>query len=285
MTVNVTLSQGNQSIDIPLIAQGGENLITRTVGKPELAFRNGGELQPRFQDQYSGIQGLEIVGQFYESDAYAQATKLADFIKSAYQSPISFDVPLGEYDTPFDVTPAIGADSALTLTYQPGRRDWVIVELSLSQVDSVRSSTSQGASTPTTTGNGPIQLKDAKDVRSVDIETGVVVERSVGRPNDSENRKPNAVSPIYVYKRGDATDTFEIGFQNVSDPVDATNRLYDLFSNPLGSTGLRLDFGGLYGLGEFSVVPSGSGALRHIRAAGEQGVIQYPVLSLRRVRN
>lgn len=283
--VDVTLTQDGNSVTIPLIAQGGENLITRTVGKPELSFRNGGELQPRFQDQRSGIQGIQIVGQFTESDAYSKATELANFIKSAYQSPISFDVPLGEYDTPLSVAPAIGNDTALTLTYQPGRRDWIIVELNLSQVDSVRSSTSQSATTPTTTGNGPIQIGDQKGVRTVDLSTDVVVERSVGRPNDSEQPRTNSRRPVYIYKQGNAFDGFEIGFQNLTNPVDATSKLYELFSNPLGTSPLSLDFNGIYGLGDFDVVPNGSGALRHVRAAGEQGVIQYPVLSLRRARN
>lgn len=116
------------------------------------------------------------------------------------------------------------------------------------------------------------------------METDVVVERSVGRPNDSEQKRVNTPQPAYTYKRGNAFDGFEIGFQNLTNPVDVTTDLYDLFSSPLGTTPLTLNFDGIYGLGEFSVVPDGSGALRHIRAAGEKGVVQYPVLSLRRVR-
>jgi hypothetical protein len=269
---------------VPLVSRGGEVLISRDVGKTDLSIRKGGFLNPRFQDQYSGVQNLTISGQYTDSDAYSQAIEIADQIKSQYQSAISFTASgLDEFqpdgfESALDVVPAIGSETPLSITYEPGRRNWVEIQLSLSQVNSVRSNGSLGASTPTGTGNGPIELE------GIPLDTDVTVERQVGRPQDSENRRPNSRSPIYVYKQQRAFDGFEIRYTNVDDPTTDVSQLYDLFSQPLGTTPLTLDFNGLYGLGSFNVVPQGSQSLRHIRVAGREGTIEVPAIALRRVR-
>jgi len=269
---------------IPLVSRGGDVLISRDVGKTDLQVRKGGELQPRFQDQYSGIQNITLSGQYTDSDAYSQVIELADLIKSQYEGPIRLTMAgLDEYDpdgfrSDWDVAPSIGSETPLTITYEPGRKNWVEVQLTLSQIDSVRSNGSLSANTPTATGTGPITLE------GIELSPDITVERSVGRPQDSQNRRPNTESPIYVYKRARAFDGFEIRYTNVENPEPEIQQLYNLFAQPLGTTPLTLNFNGLYGLGSFNVIPQGSQALRHIRVAGREGTVEVPAISLRRVR-
>jgi hypothetical protein len=89
--------------------------------------------------------------------------------------------------------------------------------------------------------------------------------------------------PTYYDKTKTAYEGFEIQMQFNDSAVTESNNLADLFRDKLSYDSLTLDFQGLYGLGAFDVVPSGSGALRHVREAGRKDQIITPTISLRRV--
>lgn len=273
-------SPTNDSVTLPLLSTGGGTVFGLDVGKPELAIRDGGgQLNPRFRDEYSGLQTYTINGTFESESAYSNAINLMDIFKSQYNNgAIQFDFGLSDiYDTDI-VTPAIGNNQAVTLTYDPGRKNWVEASLSLSRVDSVRSNGELIASTPTATGDGPVQLQ------GITLRDQLSIERTIGRPNDSEQRRTNSNLPLYIYKRKPANDEFSITFQDTDSARQTVSELKDLFSQPLGGTALTLDFNGIYGMGAFSVVPTGSQAIRFIEVAGEEGVSQVPQINLKRVR-
>lgn len=279
--VDATLSRGGTSIDIPLVERGGDLLLANDVGKPELTLRKGGELNPRFDDRYSGLQTLTLNGQYQSSTAYDDAISLANFIKS---QPKGDDTELSvsalsEYPDPMLVSPAIGQESPLQITYEPGRMNWVEVQLSLSRINSQQSNSSLDASTPQSNGNGPIKLED------ITLSTDITITRQIGRPNDSEQKTTSNDLPNYIYKRKPAYDAFEISFREMDNPVTNTQDIRDLVTQQLGRTPLTLDFQGTFGLGAFDVVPAGSRAFRHIRTSGKKGVVEYPQLRLRRVRS
>ena len=55
--MNVTLSRGSTSVSIPLVEESGEQLITKSLGKPNLRVEeSGGTDFPRTQDQWSGLE-------------------------------------------------------------------------------------------------------------------------------------------------------------------------------------------------------------------------------------
>jgi len=269
----------NKSVTLPLLSSGGGTVFGLDVGKRELAIRNGGgELNPRFRDEYNGIQTYTINGIFDSSNAYSNAINIAEIFKSQYNSGIEFDFALSNiYDTDI-VTPAIGNDTAVTLTYDPGRKNWVNCSLSLSRVDSVQSNSELLASTPTASGTGPVELQ------GIELRDQLSIERAVGRPNDSPRRVTNSNLPLYIYKRKPANDEFAITFQDTQTARQTVSELKDLFSRPLGGTPLTLDFNGIYGYGAFNVIPQGSQAIRFIEVSGEEGVSQVPQINLRRVR-
>lgn len=269
----------NKSVTLPLLSSGGGTVFGLDVGKPNLAIRNGGgELNPRFRDEYSGLQTYTINGIFDSNSAYSNAIDIAEIFKSQYNSGIEFDFALSDiYDTDI-VTPAIGNDTAVTLTYDPGRKNWVNCSLSLSRVDSVQSNSELLATTPTASGTGPVELQ------GIELRDQLSIERAVGRPNDSTQRVTNANLPLYIYKRKPTNDEFAITFQDTQTARETVSELKDIFSTPLGGTPLTLDFNGIYGYGSFSVIPQGSQAIRFIEVSGEEGVSQVPQINLRRVR-
>ena len=64
--MNVTLSRGSTSVSIPLVEESGEQLITKSLGKPNLRVEeSGGTDFPRAQDQWSGLQNYSIVGRVF----------------------------------------------------------------------------------------------------------------------------------------------------------------------------------------------------------------------------
>jgi len=269
----------NKTVTLPLLASGGGTVFGLDVGKPNLAIRDGGgQLNPRFRDEYSGLQTYTINGIFDSDSAYQNAIGIAEMFKSQFNSAIEFDFALSDiYDTDI-VTPAIGNDTAVTLTYDPGRKNWVNCSLSLSRVDSVKSNSELLANTPTASGSGPVELQ------GITLRDQLSIERTVGRPNDSTQRVTNSNLPLYIYKRKPANDEFAITFQDTETARQTVSELKDLFSRPLGGTPLTLDFNGIYGMGSLNVVPSGSQAIRFIEVSGEEGVSQVPQINLRRVR-
>ncbi len=287
--VDANLSRGGFDIDLPLIGEPGEQVSNVTIGKPNQQIHNTGSLNPRFTDQRSGIREHQLLGRLTDSSdsgdgrkqAYATAANLADLIKSGLNgSPITLNIPLDEYDSNLSVVPQAGQDAALTLEYEPGAPANVGVQLGLSQVDRVLGTVNQTASTPTTTGSGPIQIIGPSS--TIDVVQDVSISRQIGRPN-SEIGTDTAELPYYTDRRKTAYDAFEIRFQS-SDPSGTVKDIADMFTNQLANNPLTLDFNGLYGLGSFSVTPQGSDGLRHIRTTGIEGEVVIPAANLRVVQ-
>lgn len=277
------LSQNGNAVELPLLSEGGDILMAADLGKPELNVHNtGGTAFPRIMDQWSGMKQMNLIGVLKGSDAYDRANDLVELIHSdGGGEPMILDIPaLDELDSDLRVAPSAEQDRALNLSYQPGEKDRVEFDLGLTRVDQVLGGYDRVVDTPRATGSGPVTLSGLGN--TIELVSDIVVDRYAGRPNDVIRGTTNPL-PNYIVKRKIVNDEFEISLLFSSDAVAQTRELADLFSNQLGRQSLTLDFNGLYGLGEFNVMPSGSQALRHIRESGQEGVTIIPQISLQRV--
>lgn len=121
---------------------------------------------------------------------------------------------------------------------------------------------------------------------SITLEHELDVERATGRPN-SELRSTPSKLPKYIDKNRSASDVFEISGQLVTGTPeqDAKTLIEDIIEPPLGRGNLTLDFGGLYALGSYDVVPTGGQAGRISYSAGEKGIVRVSGLTLQVVNN
>jgi hypothetical protein len=274
-----TLSRGTTSVDIPLVEEGGEILVSSTFGKPETQVRqSGGTLNPRVQDNWSSLQGVQLAGRLFD---YQKSHDLADLIKSASLDPLELSLPTTIYDDPLRVAPAAGQDTALTLEYPPGKRDNVTVSLNLTRVGTIQGVNEQQATTPTATGTGPIELRIGGT--TVEVPTaGLGLERTVGRPNDAIRRDLEA-DPRYEVKAKVTSDVFTFNFEAVQNATTLLNKITDnIFRERLGRQGVTVDFNGVLGLGAIEAVPVGSAPFRQVQSAGQDWVT-VPQLELRRI--
>ena len=275
-----TLSRGNDSIEIPLQEEGGEILVSSTFGKPEVDIRrSGGTLNPRSQDQFSGLQNFEIVGKFFD---YETSHDLADLIKSASTEPLELTIPSDLYEDDITVCPSAGSDSALGLNYPAGRRNIVDVSLTLTRVGQVQGVGEQQTQTPKASGNGPVQIRIGST--TVDLPTaGLSLERSVGRPNDVVRRRPSQADPAYQVKPKVTSDVFTFAFETLDNIPETLNAITEnIFREQLGRGGVTIDFNGVLGLGAIEAIPVGSSPFRQVHQAG-RGWVTVPVLDFRRV--
>ena len=272
------LSRGPFDVDLPLIEDSRTGTPNLDVGKPNLNIQTTGGLDPRFIDQRSQIKQYILLGRYTDSNSgYDQAIELADLIKSGLDGePITLDIDLDEYDTE-SVVPQAGQQQALQIEYEAGARHNIGVNLGLTAVDRVNGTVETQAETPTDSfGNGPITITGPNE--TVEITQDPQVTRTVGRP-ESDIGSDTGELPYYNDRFRSAYDSFDLEFQNSS--TDDVRALEEMFSNQLATQSLTLDFNGIYGLGEFNVVPSGTQALRHMRTTGISGQIEIPIVSLR----
>lgn len=280
--VSAEISRGNTSVELPLLAEGGTPLVARDIGKPNMNVYKNGVLDVRHSDQNSGLMTYTLLGRFHGSSAYSDAITLADLIKTnGNGTPLKVDIGLSEFDSNVMVAPAATQEEALQLNYPPGRRRTVEVDLGLTRISSTQGGSDQQANTPTDTGSGPITI--SKGSTNIEFVNDITVSRSLGRPQSEIKKTPSADFPKHFEKSKSAYDAFDLSFQFNSDTVTKINRLADMFSESLGRRPLTLDFNGLFGMGSFPVVPSGSGALRHVRESGKKETMLVPQVSLRRV--
>ena len=275
-----TLTRGNDSIEIPLQEEGGEILVSSTFGKPEVDIRrSGGTLNPRSQDQFSGLQNFEIVGKFFDYDT---SHDLAEIINSASTDPLELTIPTDLYEDDITVCPSAGSDSALDLSYPAGRRNIVDVSLTLTRVGQVQGVGEQQAQTPRDTGNGPVQIRIGS--RTVDLPTaGLSLERAVGRPNDVVRRQPRQADPRYLVKPKVTSDVITFAFETLDNIPETLNAITEnIFRDQLGRGGVSIDFNGVLGLGAIEAIPVGSSPFRQVHQAG-RGWVTVPTLEFRRV--
>ena len=276
-----TLSRGSTSIEIPLQEEGGEILVSSSFGNPETDIRpSGGTLDPRVNDQWSGLQNFEIVGKFFDYDT---SHDLADLIKSASTEPLELTLPGDLYEDNITVAPSAGSDSAVQLAYPAGRRNIVDVSLTLTRVGRVQGFGGQQAETPRTSGNGPVQIRVGST--TVDLPTaGLSLERSVGRPNDVVRRQTSSPDPAYRVKAKVTSDVFAFAFETLNDIPETLHAITDnIFRSNLGRSGVTIDFNGVLGLGAIEAIPvPGSSPFRQVHQAG-RGWVTVPTLEFRRI--
>jgi len=284
--LNVTVSRGSTSVDIPVVQEDGEPLILVDKGKPEAKFKNTQSANPRYVDIFSQLENYNILGRFFGADAHDKAIDIADLIKQPSNGfPLQLEIPdkLGEFpDSEIDVAPSAGADEALKIAYNPGRTDWVELDLGLTRVsNTIGSDVGQTVTTPTASGTGPVELTDGN--LTVQFKSDVSVSRGIGRPLSTASRSSQQYVR-YVDKPKAAVDRFEITAQFLNNSERNISDLRSMIGQTLNRTALTLDFNGLFNLGSFSVAPEGSGAFRHIREAGYGNAGKVPQLTLRRVQ-
>lgn len=281
--VDVTLERDGTSVDIPIVdSSSGTPLISKDIGKPNLETYQTGALDPRSLDQWSGNEQYTILGRFTGSSAYSDAIELADLIKSnSNGNDLTLSIPLNDFDDNIIVAPAAGQEESVSISYVPGRKNWVEVDLGLTRVNQTQGGANQPASTPTASGSGPIQITDGST--TIDLVKEISVSRALGRPGSSIRRHPTFNYPTYYDKHKTAHESFELSARFTDSAVSMTNDLVDMFSQQLDRSSLTLKFNGIYGMGDFDVVPMGSQALRHTRESGKKGTTLIPTINLRRV--
>jgi len=281
--MKATISRGNTTVTLPLVSDStGTPLAVRGLGKPNLNMRTTGGINPRFVDQWSGLDSYTLTGRFVGDSAHSDAIALADLVKTnGGGQPLILNIDSNEFDPNLEVAPAAGQQAALTLSYEPGTKNVVIVDVSFTRVQGTRGSVVQEAVTPTATGNGPITI--TANGQTVELNLDITVDRGIGRPESSIRKSPES-DPIYTDKAKTAHDEFELTAQFTDNTIPIINDLVDIFRPKLNSTPVTLDFNGLYGMGNMSVVPSGSEAIRFTKNAGHNGITIIPKISLRRVQ-
>lgn len=280
--VNATLSRGSTSVDLPLVATGGNPLVAVDHGRPNLEVQTSGALDPRHSDFWSGTEQYTLLVRFTSSNAYNDAITLADLIKSnSNGTPLELSIPLPEFKNTIEVAPAAGQDESVSIVYNPGRRDWVEVDVALTRVSATFGGGDQPANTPKANGNGPITLSDGSN--TVALERDITVSRGVGRPKSEIRRTSSAKYPRYTDKHKAAYDGFELSLEFGDNTTTKVTNIRDMFNQSLKRDSLTLDFNGLYNMGAFNVVPDGSNALRTVRSSGEEGTVLLPTINLRRV--
>lgn len=276
----VTLSRGSTSIDIELVEEAGEQLLSTSFGKNNVNVREqGGTLLPRIQDQWSSLENYELVGKLYD---YGTAHDLADLVQTASADPMELEIPNPAYPDVVTVAAGAGQEGALGVSFPEGRRDLVDVSLSLTRVGPVNAALEQQASTPRASGNGPVEVRVSGE--SIELPTAdLSLERSVGRPNDVIRRQPQTADPRYIAKAKVTSDVFTFSFETIRNIPETLNALTDnIFRNQLGRTGVTVDFNGMLGLGAIEAIPIGSSPFRQVHQAGRDWVTT-PTLEFRRI--
>jgi hypothetical protein len=286
MVVVTLFNLGGSGIDIPLLESSGTPLFSVDFGKPFANIHeNSGSINPRVQDRWSSQINLTIIGRFTGDDAYDKAIELANLIKGDPDGEALFIFnPFPGLKTSFEVAPQAGNGSCLQLDYMKGYTNQVTVQLQLTRVSSSITDPSRDVSTPTASGNGPIEL--IANGNTVEVDTDVSVSRSVGRPNDSMTKSLSSFGR-YIYKNKVTADRFSLSFQ-LTDNIQSKllTITSEIFTQPLGRSGILLNFNGLFGLGEFRVFPEGSAPIRYQQRAGHgEGQVNLPTVDLRVIRD
>lgn len=280
--VTGTLTRGNTSVTFDIIGRGTDLLVSRDVGKPNLNINEVGREDPRAQDYWSALSVWTIIGLLTGDTAYDDAQTLAEsIIKPRLSSALQVDLSTITDLSTYDVVP--NGASALTLTYQPGERDFVDVQLQLVEIDTVNGGSQEIAATITPdSGTGLKIERPGIDELVIDVDESVT--RTVGRPGAEVDRQPSEL-PRYIDKNAPAEDVFEISAELTGGISESNTLIEDILRPHLGSGALRLHFlSNLYSLDAYDVVPVGSQAARsQVGEAGTTGSIRNPKIALRTV--
>lgn len=282
---DAVLSRDGTSVTIPILAGGGSLAIARDTGKPTASLPAVGRENPRSQDFQNAGESFVVQGLLSGANAYSGAKTLAeDLIKprATTNTPLQLDLSALPSHTTYDVAPV--TDSALTLTYAPGSKQLVAVQLAVSVVRRTIGGSQTSGSTGTPDAGTGIKLERPGTSESVTLTDDLTVTRTVGRPNGKLQPSPSA-RPIYIDQNKPAVDEWEISASNVPE-ADGVALAEDLVRDRLGQESLELHFlGNLLGLDQYDVFPAGSQAVRYTFQAGATGFVNVPTLKLRTVNN
>jgi len=286
MTQTLTLRRGGTSVTVPLREESGEILSAVDIGK-DVNIATNGRPDPIFQDRQSWQENYVFAGRFQGANAYERANTLADLIKagpkqSDSDAVLRMDTDSNRFPSDVPVVPGAGQDGALTLTYPAGYTREVAVDLTLTRVSRILGGTAYESEpqTPTASGSGPITFTGPSGT-GVAMGTDLEVQRSVGRPNDTIDSTTVDNRPRATVQTRSAADTFSLRFEYGPNEINNLGALTSILQQKYGQTPATLDFNGVYGLGSFDVVPTGSQAGRHVSEAGFRDTAPVPQLSLR----
>lgn len=286
MTQTLTLRRGDTSVSVPLREESGEILSAVDIGK-DVNVATNGRPDPIFRDRQSWQENYVFAGRLQGDGAYERANALADLVKagpkqSDSDSVLRMDTDSDRFPSDVPVVPGAGQDSALTLTYPAGYTHEVAVDLTLTRVSRILGGTAYQTEvqTPTASGGGPITLTGPAGT-SVAMGTDLEVQRSVGRPNDTIDATTVDDRPRATIQTRSAADTFSLRFEYGPSEISNLSSLTSILKQKYGQTPATLDFNGVFGLGAFDVVPTGSQAGRHVSEAGFRDTAPVPQLSLR----
>jgi hypothetical protein len=283
---DAVLSRGSTSVSVPLLQDGRRLAVARDVGKPTLQTYNVGRTVPRSQDNFNAGDTWTVQGILHGSGAYADAKTLAeDLIKprATTGTPLQLDLSALPDRSTYNVAPI--TESALQLTYEPGRREMVGVQLSLQAVNQTFGGDQDAGTTSAPDSGSGVKLD--RDGTSVTLSPEVRVQRSVGRPNGKLQKRPSTL-PTYIDQNKAATDQFELSGRLVGSTAtsDALTLETDIVRDRLGDATLTLHFlDGLYGLDAYPVVPSGTAATRTVVETALTDYVSVPTLDLQVVDN
>lgn len=274
------ISRGNTSVTIPLLEEPQTLTVGRDIGKPNLKTFAVGREDPVIMDSLSATDNWTITGLLSGANAYSDAKTLAeDIIKPRFSSALELDLSSLPSKSKYDVVPATG--SALALSYRPGERNLVGVQLSLAGVDEAIGGPQQSQTYPSPDNGQGVKI-DLSGT-SVTLTSDLTVKRTVGRPDVKLQPNPSSL-PIGVDRNKPATDTFEISGRLTGNSAESNAQTLeeDILRKDLGSGGLTLHFqSGLFGLDAYPVAPTGSQAGRTTFSTAQTGEVNVPKLNLR----
>lgn len=287
--VTATLSRagGGKSVTFTVADEAGTPVIAEDVGKPNAQLYEVSDDLPRSSDQLNPTRAFTVVGQLTGDTAYQDARELADLVAERSYSGGELELSFsGVYSGTYTVA---AFDSALSLMYEPGRRQWVPLQLTLLRVSgatgSLQSSVDLDRPAALNTDSGGVTLSNGND--SVAISNNLTVERVVGRPGAQLRRRPADLPALYDARRP-ASNVFEIsGVVTGSDAYTVRETLTnDILAARYGYDTATLSFDdGLYFLGGFNVVPVGGIVGRVSALAGETDMVWIDGLTVREVRS
>lgn len=284
--VDAVLSRGATSVSIPILGEGGDLAIARDVGKPTAEEYPVGQTSPHVEDNKNASDAWTVTGLLEGPTAYADARTIAeDIIKPRVESGTPIQLDLSALPNRGTYKVAAHTASAATLTYTPGRRQLVGVQLSLSVISDAFGGTQPSVADQSPDAGDGIKLD--RNGTSVTLAVDQTLTRKVGRPESQLHEQP-ADLPRLIDKNAPASDIFELDGALVDGNATANAQTLEetIVRGRLGDDPLTLHFlDNLYGLGAYNVVPNGSQALRTTTDVGETGVVRVPKLALKTVSN
>jgi len=284
--VTASLSRGSTVVSFELAQESGNPTVIQTVGKPEQEFKKVSRPNPRVSDQFQSLDTFILRGYVDGDTAYSKARRLAEDLIKPFSEGEELTLELSNLEgfDRYSVAP-IG-ESVLELTYPPGQRDWVTVDLNLTRVDNSVGGVATEESTSSSAlanDSGSVTIRNPATSDSVTLEDGLTLTRTVGRPNTTVINGPN--ESTYYDKVRSTVDEWGIDATLTSDTARADSQtLMDILGYRTQRDGLRLEFdNNLYGLSTYNVAASGSEAGRRIINASEPGMARIKNVTLRTI--